>query len=160
VLALNTWRYFVLWPSSTGAYHEFYVADTHIGEAAQRLAHTAAVSAQSYQIFLPQARGDNEVLDYLTYGMAVRSASKGRSAAAQCGSAVLFAYGLQPDQDVQQARRALGPSAMIVGTGPRSPLDGRPEFVVYGCDAAQRALVARALDLDSDATFGVTMLHE
>ncbi len=158
VLALNTWRYFVTWPATTGAYHEFYVADTHIGEVAQRLASTAGSSATGYQIFLPQARGDNEVLDYLTYGIAVHSSVKGRSAVAQCGRALLIAYGVQPAADLQQARRVLGPGAMIVGEGPRSPLDERPEFVVYGCDATMRRFVARALM--SEDSFSVTMLEQ
>jgi hypothetical protein len=156
VLALNTWRYFVTWPATTGAYDAFYVADTHIGAAVQRMARSAGSPAQSYQIFLPQARGDNEVLDYLTYGIAVHSSSKGR-AAAQCGRALLFAYGVEPAADIQQARRVLGPGAMIVGAGPRSPLDGRPEFVVYGCDTQVRPFVAHALTIDD--TFSVTMLE-
>jgi 4-amino-4-deoxy-L-arabinose transferase-like glycosyltransferase len=158
VLALNTWRYFVTWPATAGAYHAFYVADTHIGEVVQRLASTAGWSAKDYQIFLPQARGDNEVLDYLTYGMAVHSAAKGRSAAAQCGEALLIAYGIQPAADLQQARRVLGPGAMIVGAGPRSPLDRRPEFVIYGCDVAVRPFVARALDRED--MFSVTILEQ
>jgi 4-amino-4-deoxy-L-arabinose transferase-like glycosyltransferase len=145
VLALNSWRYFVAWPATTGAYHEFYVADTHIGEVVQRLTKSADAPATGYQIFLPQARGENEVLDYLTYGIGVRSFVKGRATATQCGGAVLIAYGEKPDADMQQARRVLGSSAMIIGTGPRSPLDGRPEFVLYGCDPAMRLVVARAL---------------
>jgi hypothetical protein len=157
VLALNTWRYFVIWPATTGAYDAFYVADTHIGEVVQRIARSAGSSAQGYQIFLPQARGDNEVLDYLTYGIAVHSSAKGL-AAAQCDGALLFAYGIQPSADMQQARRVLGPSAMIVGQGPRSPLDGRPEFVVYGCDATARPFVARALMIED--TFGITMVEQ
>src|SRR4029079_7200492 len=84
VRALSTWRYFVTGPATTGAYHAFYVADTHIGEVVQRLASIAGSSVKGYQIFLPQARGDNEVLDFLTYGMAVHSSAKGR-AAALCG---------------------------------------------------------------------------
>jgi hypothetical protein len=155
VLALNTWRYFVAWPATTSAYDAFYVADTHIGEAAQRLAGSAGSSG--YQIFLPQARGDNEVLDYLTYGMPVHSSAKGR-VATQCGRALLFAYGLDPFADMQQARRILGASVMIVGSGPRSPIDGRPEFVIYGCDAKVRPFVARALTVED--TFGVTMLKQ
>ena len=158
VLALNTWRYFVTWPASTGAYHEFYVADTHIGEVVQRLARSAGSSAKGYQIFLPQVQGDNEVLDYLTYGIAVHSAAKGRSVAAQCGGALLIAYGIQPAADVQQARRVLGPGALVIGEGPRSPLDGKPEFVIYACDTTARPVVARALD--RDGTFGVTMLGQ
>jgi 4-amino-4-deoxy-L-arabinose transferase-like glycosyltransferase len=157
-LVLNTWRYFVAWPATAGAYHEFYVADTHIGEVVQRLAQSADSSVKGYQIFLPQARGDNEVLDYLTYGIAVHSSAKGRAVAAQCGGSLLIAYGLQPAADMQQAHRVLGPSAMIVGAGPRSPIDGRPEFVIYGCDATARPLVARALVRDD--TFGVTMLNQ
>jgi 4-amino-4-deoxy-L-arabinose transferase-like glycosyltransferase len=157
VLGMNTWRYFVTWPATIDAYDAFYVADTHIGEAVQRIARTAGSSANSYQIFLPQVRGDNEVLDYLTYGIAVHSSAKGR-AAAQCGRALLFAYGKEPDADMRQARRVLGPSALIVGQGPRSPIDGRPEFVVYGCDPQLRPFVAQALDRDD--TFGVTMLEQ
>jgi 4-amino-4-deoxy-L-arabinose transferase-like glycosyltransferase len=155
VLALNTWRYFVTWPATTGAYHEFYVADTHIGEVVQRLASTAGSPATGYQIFLPQARGDNEVLDYLTYGIAVHSFVKGRAVATQCGGALLIAYDIQPAADMQQARRVLGPSAMIVGAGPHSPLDGRPEFVIYSCDATARPFVTRALGRDD--AFNATM---
>jgi hypothetical protein len=158
VLALNTWRYFVAWPATTGAYHEFYVADTHIGEVVQRLANTVGSSAKGYQIFLPQARGDNEVLDYLTYGIAVHSSVKGRAAAAHCGEALLIAYGIQPAADMQQARRVLGPGAMIVGEGPRSPLDGRPEFVIYGCDATVRPFVAGALTRED--AFSMTTLEQ
>jgi 4-amino-4-deoxy-L-arabinose transferase-like glycosyltransferase len=158
VLALNSWRYFVTWPATTGAYHEFYVADTHIGEVVQRLASAADSSATGYQIFLPQARGDNEVLDYLTYGIAVHSAAKGRTVATQCGSALLIAYGVQSAIDMQQAYRVLGLSAMIVGVGPRSPIDGRPEFVIYGCDATARPFVARALERDD--AFNITMLEQ
>jgi hypothetical protein len=157
VLALNTWRYFVAWPATTGAYNAFYVADTHIGEVVQRIARSADLPAQSYQIFLPQTRGDNDVLDYLTYGIAVHSSAKGR-AAAQCGGALLFAYGIQPSADMQQAHRVLGPDVMIVGQGPRSPLDGRPEFVVYGCDATLRPFVARALTIVD--TFSVTRVEQ
>jgi 4-amino-4-deoxy-L-arabinose transferase-like glycosyltransferase len=157
VLALNSWRYFVSWPATAGAYDAFYVADTHIGEAVQRLGSSAGASSQGYQIFLPQARGDNEVLDYLTYGIAVHSAAKGR-AAAQCGSALLIAYGIEPAEDMRQARRVLGPGAQIVGAGPRSPVDGRPEFLVYGCDATLRPLIARALRIED--TFNITMLEQ
>jgi hypothetical protein len=71
---------------------------------------------------------------------------------------LLFAYGKQPAADLRQARRVLGPGALIVGQGPRSPIDGRPEFVVYGCDPTLRPFVARALD--SDQIFGVTMLEQ
>jgi len=157
VLALNTWRYFVIWPATTGAYDAFYVADTHIGEVVQRIARSADSPAHGYQIFLPQARGDNEVLDYLTYGIAIHSSAKGR-AAAQCGGALLFAYGIQPSADLQQARRVLGPGAMIVGQGPRSPLDGRHEFVVYGCDATARPFVARAITIED--TFSITRAEQ
>lgn len=158
MLALNTWRYFVSWPATTGAYHEFYVADTHIGEVVQRLTSSADAPATGYQIFLPQARGDNEVLDYLTYGIAVRSFVKGRATATQCGGALLIAYGQQPDADMQQARRVLGPRALIIGAGPRSPLDGRTEFVIYSCDATARPFVARALERDD--AFNMTMLEQ
>ncbi len=158
VLVLNTWRYFVSWPATTGAYHEFYVADTHIGEIVQHLASNADLSSAGYQIFLPQARGDNEVLDYLTYGIAVHSSAKGRVVAAQCSRSLLIAYGIQPASDMQQARRVLGPGAMIIGAGPRSPLDGRPEFVVYGCDATTRPFVARALTIDD--TFSAIVFEQ
>jgi 4-amino-4-deoxy-L-arabinose transferase-like glycosyltransferase len=157
VLALNSWRYYVTWPATADAYDAFYVADTHIGEVVQRIARSAGSSANGYEIFLPKVRGDNEVLDYLTHGIAVRSSAKGR-AAAQCGRAVLFAYGKEPAADLRQARRVLGPGALIVGQGPRSPIDGRAEFVVYGCDPTLRPFVARALD--SDSAFGVTMLEQ
>jgi 4-amino-4-deoxy-L-arabinose transferase-like glycosyltransferase len=157
VLALNTWRYFVTWPATTGAYDAFYVADTHIGEVVQRIARSASSQAADYQIFLPQARGDNEVLDYLTYGIAVHSSAKGR-AAVQCGRALLFAYGMEPAIDMQQARRVLGPGAMMVGAGPRSPIDGMPEFVIYGCDATVRPFVARALLIED--MFSMTMVEQ
>jgi 4-amino-4-deoxy-L-arabinose transferase-like glycosyltransferase len=155
VLALNAWRYNVTWPSSPGAYHEFYVAETHIGEVVRRLAHAADTSSQDYQIFLPQAHGENEVLDYLTYGLPVRSFVKGRATATQCSGSLLIAYGLQPAADLQQAQRVLGPSAIIVGSGPRSPLDGRPEFTIYSCDASARASVAEALDQVSEYNLAV-----
>jgi hypothetical protein len=116
------------------------------------------VSATGYRIFLPQARGDNEVLDYLTYGIAVHSAAKGRTVGTQCGGALLIAYGVQPVTDMQQAHRVLGPNAMIVGAGPRSPIDSRPEFVIYGCDTTARAIVARALNRDD--TFNITKLEQ
>jgi hypothetical protein len=156
-LALNAWRYYVTWPASTGAYHEFYVADTHIGEFVQRLSSAAGSSAQGYQIFLPQAHGENEVLDYLTYGLPVRSFVKGRATASQCSGSLLIAYGLQPEADLQQARRVLGPSALIVGSGPRSPLDGRPEFTIYSCDATARPSVAQALEQVS--AYNLAMLN-
>jgi 4-amino-4-deoxy-L-arabinose transferase-like glycosyltransferase len=149
VLALNSWRYFVTWPATTGAYHEFYVADTHIGQVVQRLTSSTDAPPTGYEIFLPQARGENEVLDYLTYGLGVRSFVKGRATATQCGGALLIAYGEKPDDDMQQARRVLGSSAMIIGAGPRSPLDGRPEFVLYSCDPAMRLVVAHALERDN-----------
>ena len=38
------------------------------------------------------------------------------------------------------------------------PLDGRPEFVIYGCDATLRLFVARALERDD--TFSVMMLEQ
>jgi hypothetical protein len=94
-------------------------------------------------------------LDYLTDGITVHSSAKGR-VADQCGQALLFAYGMKPDADMRQARRVLGPDAMIVGAGPRSPLDGRPEFVVYGCGATSLPFVARVLAIDD--AFGTTVM--
>ena len=98
------------------------------------------------------------MLDYLTYGLPVRSFVKGRATATQCSGSLLIAYGLQPEADMQQARRVLGPSAMIVGSGPRSPLDGRPEFTIYSCDATARESVAQALDQGS--AFGMIVLKQ
>jgi len=144
VLALNGWRYFVAWPATTRAYQEFYVAETHTGDAVQRLAGMGNPSASGYRVFLPHPRGDNDVLDYLTYGIAVESYLKQRFAASQGAQVLLITYGasaLKPEQ----VRRLLGSSAMLVDEGPRSPLDGRPEFLVYGRDAAAREFVIRAL---------------
>jgi hypothetical protein len=53
---------------------------------------------------------------------------------------------------------AFGQLNKIVGAGPRSPIDGMPEFVIYGCDATMRPFVAYALTIED--IFGVTTLEQ
>jgi len=141
VLALNGWRYFVAWPATPPAYLEFYVGQTHIGEAAQQLAR--APELNRYQVFVSANLDDSDVIDYLTFGSDVRKFDGSRLWLGPGDQALLILRGNRPADD--QARRILGAGALMIGEGPRSPVSGRPEFVIYARDAAAAPAVARVL---------------
>jgi 4-amino-4-deoxy-L-arabinose transferase-like glycosyltransferase len=132
VLALNGLRYFVIWPATPKAYEEFYVADTHIGEVTQLLARAPDLSAKGYRIFLPAEPHDDDVLGYLTSGVDVGTFDGQALSQAPGDHALLIVYGDLSAAAAAQARQALGPGGSELGTGPLSPLSGRPEFVIYG----------------------------
>lgn len=146
VLLLNGLRYFVAWPARNQVYEQFYVADTHIGLLAQRLARDPLLAAGGYRLFIPSGPGDASVLNYLSFGLAVEHYD-GQSLTVPPGDrAILIAYGELPPGDVERAAVALGPAAQQLGLGPRSPLTGQPEYVVFGVGDVARAAVQRALD--------------
>jgi hypothetical protein len=143
IVSLNVWRYFVVWPATLPAYSEFYVADTAIGELAQALAGAPEFASRGYQVFIPAARSD-EVLKYLTSGLEVGTFEGAYFSKRPGEHALLIAYGRLSAPERAQALQALGVGAKQLGEGPRSPLDGLPEFVIYGHDDAAPA-VARVL---------------
>jgi 4-amino-4-deoxy-L-arabinose transferase-like glycosyltransferase len=140
LLALNGWRYFVAWPATLPAYEEFYVADTHIGEAAQRLASAPELAAGHYHVFVFGARGDNDVLDYLTSDAAIGMVDGDHLSVQPGDQPLLIMHGDRPTAD--QAQRILGNDVTLLAMGPRSPTSDQPEFVIYGRGAAAQAVTS------------------
>ena len=142
-LAINAARYFVLWPASPGAYREFYVADTHMGEVARALARMPDLEAAGYRVFVQIRSGTDDVVSYLIGDTGVGTYD-GRSLSAPPGArALLIAKASSQIDTDERARQLLGANARRLGVGPSSPTSGRPEFVVYG----DGELAARAVDL-------------
>jgi 4-amino-4-deoxy-L-arabinose transferase-like glycosyltransferase len=143
-VALNVTRYFVVWPAAPKAYEEFFVAETHIGEVAQRLAAMPDVQAYGYRIFVPKSAARNDVLRYLTTGIEIGTFADDRAATQASDGSLLIAV-VEQQEDQLAARRLLGDDIAPLGTGPISPLTGKPEFVIYGRGTQAQQVVARAL---------------
>lgn len=142
VLLLNGVRYFVVWPAQSQVYEQFYVADTHIGMLAQRLARDPALAG--YRLFIPSDPGDDDVLRYLTSNIQV-GYFDGRALSDPPGpSALLLAYGDRPDIPLERAAGALGPGARVLARGPRALTTGGPEYVIYGIGTPPSQALARA----------------
>jgi hypothetical protein len=143
-LALNGARYFVAWPASPKAYEEFFVAETHAGELIQRLVAQPELRAGGYQIYVPAGALRNDVLRYLTSGIALNTFAHNRLASPAGDRALLIDIGDQPG-DPQALRQALGDGAALLASGPISPLSGKPEWILYGRGPETAQAVARAL---------------
>jgi 4-amino-4-deoxy-L-arabinose transferase-like glycosyltransferase len=143
-LALNGTRYFVAWPASPKAYEEFFVAETHAGELIQHLVAQPEIRAGGYQIYIPAGAVRNDVLRYLTNGIALNTFAHNRLAAPAGDRALLIDIGDQPG-DPRALREALGPGAAQLASGPISPLSGKPEWTLYGRGPEAALAVARAL---------------
>jgi len=143
-LALNGARYFVAWPASPKAYEEFFVAETHAGELIQRLAAQPEIRAGGYQIFVPAGALRDDVLRYLTSGIALNTFARNRLASPAGDRALLIDIGDQPG-DPQALRQALGDGAALLASGPISPISGKPEWTLYGRGPETAGAVARAL---------------
>jgi len=143
-LMLNGARYFVLWPQSPQAYEEFFVAETHAGELIQRLASQPEIQAGGYQIYVPASAIKSDVVRYLTSGIPLETFAHNRLSTPAGDNALLIDIGDQTD-DPQALRRALGDGATLLGSGPISPLSGKPEWMIYGRSPAAAQAVARAL---------------
>jgi hypothetical protein len=139
-LALNVTRYFVTWPAAPKAYEEFFVAETHLGEVVQRLASEPGLQASGYRIFVPESAAKSDVLRYLTTGIELRTFGDAPQATLASERSLLI-----DDSDQQAADRLIGHDMELLGSGPISPLTGRPEFAIYGRGAEARQAVARAL---------------
>jgi 4-amino-4-deoxy-L-arabinose transferase-like glycosyltransferase len=144
VFALNGARYFVAWPQSPKAYEEFFVAETHAGELIQRLAAQPEIRAGSYQIYVPASALQNDVVRYLTSGIPLETFAHNRLATPAGDHALLIDIGEQAS-DPQALRQALGDGAVLLGSGPISPLSGGPEWTIYGRGPAAAQAVAQAL---------------
>jgi 4-amino-4-deoxy-L-arabinose transferase-like glycosyltransferase len=145
LLALNGVRYFIIWPAQPQVYAQFYVPDTHIGMLAQRLAHDSGLVANHYQLFIPIHPGSDEILEYLTSDISV-GRFDGRALSEPPGEhALLITYGDMSQDRIAHTARLLGPGAVELGTGPRSPVTGRPEFIIYGRNAADAPAVSHLL---------------
>jgi hypothetical protein len=143
-LTLNGARYFVTWPQSPQAYAEFFVAETHAGELIQRLAAQPEIQAGSYQIYVPADAIKSDVIRYLTSGIALETFVHSRLSTPAGDNALLIDIGEQ-SSDPQALRQALGAGAALLGSGPISPLNGKPEWTIYGRGAAAAQAVAHAL---------------
>ena len=141
---LNGARYFVLWPQSPQAYEEFFVAETHAGELIQRLASQPEIQAGGYQIYVPASAIKSDVVRYLTSGIPLETFAHNRLSTPAGDNALLIDIGDQTD-DPQALSRALGDGAALLGSGPISPLSGKPEWMIYGRSPAAAQAVARAL---------------
>jgi len=143
-LTLNGTRYFVTWPSSPKAYEEFFVAETHAGELIQRLAAQPEIKADDYQVYVPAGAVTNDVVRYLTSGIRLETFAHNRLATPAGEHALLIDIGDQTS-DPQALGQALGNGATLLGSGPISPLSGKPEWTIYGRGASAAQAVARAL---------------
>jgi hypothetical protein len=143
-LTLNSVRYFVAWPSSPKAYEEFFVAETHAGELIQRLVAQPEIRAGDYQIYVPAGAVTGDVLRYLTNGIQLKTFAHSRLTTPAGEHALLIDIGDQTS-DPQALRQALGDGATLLGTGPISPLNGKPEWTIYGRGPAAAQAVARVL---------------
>ncbi|MEO7913094.1 MAG: glycosyltransferase family 39 protein, partial [Roseiflexaceae bacterium] len=143
-LTLNGMRYFVGWRASPKAYEEFFVAETHAGELIQRLVAQPEIQAGSYQIYVPAGAATNDVLRYLTSGIQLETFAHSRLTTPAREHALLIDIGEQTS-DPQALLRALGNGAALLGTGPISPLSGKPEWTIYGGGSTATQAVTRAL---------------
>jgi hypothetical protein len=143
-LALNGARYFVAWPHSPQAYEEFFVAETHAGELIQRLAAQPEIQAGGYQIYVPASAIQSDVVRYLTSGVELETFAHSRLSTPAGDNALLIDIGDEPS-DPQALRQALGDGVALLGSGPVSPLSGKPEWTIYGRGPAAAQAVARAL---------------
>jgi hypothetical protein len=143
-LTLNGVRYFVTWPSSPKAYDEFFVAETHAGEIIQRLVAQPEIQTGSYQIYVPAVAVTSDVVRYLTNGIRLETFAHNRLTTPAGEHALLIDIGEQPS-DPQALGQALGNGATLLGSGPISPLSGKPEWTIYGRGSAAAQAVARAL---------------
>jgi hypothetical protein len=144
VLVLNGVRYFVIWPGSPQAYQEFSVAETHASEFIRRLAAQPEIQAGGYQIYVPASATQHDVVRYLTSGIALETFAHGQLSTPAGEHALLIDIGDQTG-DSQALHDALGDGAALLGSGPISPLSGKPEWMIYGRGAAAAQAVARAL---------------
>jgi hypothetical protein len=143
-LALNGARYFVVWPASPKAYEEFFVAETHAGELIQRLVAQPEIQAGGYQIYVPAGALRDDVLRYLTSGIALNTFAHNRLAVPAGDRALLIDIGDQQG-DSQALRQTLGDGAALLASGPMSPLSGKPEWTLYGRGPEAAQAAARAL---------------
>jgi 4-amino-4-deoxy-L-arabinose transferase-like glycosyltransferase len=143
-LALNGVRYFVIWPGSPQAYEEFSVAETHASELIRRLVAQPEIQIGGYQIYVPASAAQHDVVRYLASGIALETFAHGQLSTPAGQHALLIAIGDQT-ADSQALRDALGDGAALLGSGPISPLSGKPEWMIYGRGAAAAQAVARAL---------------
>jgi hypothetical protein len=137
-------RYFVTWPASPKAYEEFFVAETHASEVIRRLVAQPEIQAGGYQIYVPAGALTSDVLRYLTSGIRLETFAHNRLTTPAGEHALLIDVGEQIS-DSQALRRELGDGATLLGTGPISPLSGKPEWTIYGRGPAAAQAVARAL---------------
>lgn len=146
VLALNGWRYFVAWPATPQSYEEFYVADTHVGEAARRLAALPEIAGQGYSILVAPDRekGDDDVLRYLAASMDIGVCVRDRPAQ-PVGERVLLVVSGDPAVVKQPACSELRAQLPLLGTGPRSPVSGLAEYAIYGRGPAAAVVAGMAL---------------
>jgi len=140
LLTVNSWRYFVAWPATLPAYQEYDVANTHIGAVAQQLASSPALIADHYRVFIYTTSDDNDVLNYLMSGFPIQTAKADRLLLPAGERPLLIMRGNRPTAD--QANHILGDSTTLIATGPRSPVSGQPEFVIYGRGAPGQAVTS------------------
>lgn len=145
ILLLNGVRYFVVWPALRSTYEQFYIAETHIGNLAQRLARDPAVQSQATRLYVPTGPSADEMVQYLTADLPVGGFDGAALTPAPGPSALLLAYGDNPKVPPERAAQALGPGAQQLAIGPRSPLTGNPEYVLYGLGGDAAQIAQRAL---------------
>ena len=93
---------------------------------------------------MPAGAVSNDVVRYLTSGIALETFAHSRLSTPAHDNALLIDFGDQTD-DPQALRRALGDGAALLRSGPISPLSGKPEWTIYGRGPAAAQAVARAL---------------
>jgi hypothetical protein len=81
---------------------------------------------------------------YLTNGILLETFAHGRLTTPAGDHALLIDIGDQTS-DPQALGHALGAGEALLGSGPISPLSGRPEWTIYGRGPAAAQAVARAL---------------
>ncbi|KPV52287.1 hypothetical protein SE17_16385 [Kouleothrix aurantiaca] len=145
ILALNGVRYFLIWPALPSTYEQFYIAETHIGDLAQRLARDPAVQSQATRLYVPTGPSTDEMVQYLTAELPVGGFDGAALTPAPGPSALLIAYGDNPKVPPERAAQALGPGAQQLALGPRSPLTGNPEYVLYGLGDAAAQIARRVI---------------
>jgi 4-amino-4-deoxy-L-arabinose transferase-like glycosyltransferase len=141
LLAVNSWRYFVAWPATLPAYQEYDVANTHIGAVAQQLASAPELVPGHYHVLIYTTSDDNDVLNYLMSGFSIQTTKADHLLLPAGEQPLLIMRGNRPTAD--QAYHILGDSATLIGTGPRSPVSGQPEFVIYGRGAPEQAVTSK-----------------
>ncbi len=93
---------------------------------------------------MPASAVQSEVVRYLTSGVALETFAHSRLSTPAGDNALLIDIGDEPS-DPQALRQALGDGAALLGSGPISPLSGKPEWTIYGRGPAAAQAVARAL---------------